>query len=161
MPAGTKVFNRPVAPIKSVRGKTRLLLFANNPCDVLYDPFHNTSITMNGFDLVYSINYPSFKKLRIPVVDYHFNTFFGLSPESIQVEQDGFTYGDLIVMKATQVRYSFDYYEIHPPITVKDSKTFYTTLFGYTASFDPNTSVYLTTDQEISGSGSPLIAHYR
>jgi hypothetical protein len=159
-PFGTKVFNRPIAPFKQIP-ESRLLLLARNPCDVLYDPTTNPNIHKDNHGVTYSTDYPRFKKLEIPVVDYLFNTFFGLGKESIQVSQSAFTYGDIITMNATQNKYSFDYYEIRPPITVVQSETSYVTYYSHTASFDPKTIVCLTTDEEITGSGSPIIAHYR
>ena len=157
---GQKCFNRPIAPIKR-RGESRLLLWARNPCDVLYDPTINPGIHMINHGVSYSTDYPRFKRIKIPVVDYHFNTFFGLGQESIQVSQSAFTYGDIIVMDATQKKYSFDYYEIHSPVTIVRSDEYYITYLNYTASFDPKTEVCLTTNEELSGSSSPIIAHYR
>jgi hypothetical protein len=169
---GQQVFQKPTIPLNPVPN-TKLLLTMDYPCDPLYNSALNPDFTSSIFDpRQYRNEYPELKNFNVPIAEYvllegkpimndtqHY--FFGLGKEYIKPGVGGFLYGDKVVMNATQKKYSFDYYEIHSPITVVESKNFFITYYGFTASFDPKTEVCLTTDQDISGSSSPIIAHYR
>jgi hypothetical protein len=70
--------------------------------------------------------------------------------------------GDIIQLSATQQYYSFDYYAIYPPHTIYSAGAFwYTTVKGFTASYDPNTIVKIGSDVNITGSDGGIRAIYR
>lgn len=86
---------------------------------------------------------------------------FGLGSETISPYSHSFEPSDKIKLVASQKYYSFDYYEIHSPITIVGSDFFYITNRGFTASFDPRTEVLMNVDADVTGSNSLIIAHYR
>jgi len=86
---------------------------------------------------------------------------FGLGSETISPYSHSFETNDQITLLASQKYYSFDYYEIHSPITIVGSDFFYITNRGFTASFDPRTTVLMNVDTDVTGSNSLIIAHYR
>jgi len=70
--------------------------------------------------------------------------------------------GDIVQLSASQVYYSFDYYAIYPPHTIYSAGAFwYTTIKGFTASYDPNTIVRVGRDMNITGSDGSIRAIYR
>jgi hypothetical protein len=88
------------------------------------------------------------------------NVPFNLGQEYITPSNYQFTFGEKVWLSATQKYYSFDYYEIHAPITVTNSSNCFITCYGFTASFDPRTEVKLNTSQDIVGKDSLIIARY-
>ena len=167
---GEKVFQKPMTPIQPVEG-TKLLLLADYSCAHLYNSAPNTHISSSNHGTVYNMAHPNLKKFNVPIGEYFLegvpkmndqnHYLFGLGKEKVYPLEGGFEYGENIVMNATEKKYSFDYFEIHSPITVVTSDLFYTTIYGFTASFDPRTEVKLTIDTDVSGSSSPIIARYR
>jgi hypothetical protein len=101
------------------------------------------------------------KKLNVPIAQYSTDYEFGLGREVITPTNINFEYGQNIILNASQNKYSFDYYEIHAPITIVASDLYYITYRGFTASFDPRTEVKLNINTDVTGSNSPIIAHYR
>jgi hypothetical protein len=70
--------------------------------------------------------------------------------------------GDIVQLSASQVYYSFDYYAIYPPHTIYSAGAFwYTTVKGFTASYDPNTIVKIGATVNITGSDAGIRAIYR
>jgi hypothetical protein len=70
--------------------------------------------------------------------------------------------GDIVQLSASQVYYSFDYYAIYPPHTIYSAGAFwYTTVGGFTASYDPNTIVKIGATVNITGSNAGIRAIYR
>ena len=70
--------------------------------------------------------------------------------------------GDIVQLSASQVYYSFDYYAIYPPHTIYSAGAFwYTTVKGFTASYDPNTIVKIGATVNITGSDGGIRAIYR
>jgi hypothetical protein len=167
---GEKVFQKPTTPIQPVEG-TKLLLLADYSCAHLYNSAPNTHISSSNHGTAYNMAHPNLKKFNVPIGEYFLegvpkmndqnHYLFGLGKEKVYPLEGGFEYGENIVMNATEKKYSFDYFEIHSPITVVTSDLFYTTIYGFTASFDPRTEVKLTIDTDVSGSDSPIIARYR
>ena len=167
---GEKVFQKPMTPIQPVEG-TKLLLLADYSCAHLYNSAPNTHISSSNHGTAYNMAHPNLKKFNVPIGEYFLegvpkmndqnHYLFGLGKEKVYPLEGGFEYGENIVMNATEKKYSFDYFEIHSPITVVTSDLFYTTIYGFTASFDPRTEVKLTIDTDVSGSSSPIIARYR
>jgi hypothetical protein len=86
---------------------------------------------------------------------------FGLGSETISPYSHSFEPNDQIKLVASQKYYSFNYYEIHSPITIARSDLSYITYNGFTASFDPRTDVYMNVNADVTGSNSLIIAHYR
>jgi len=86
---------------------------------------------------------------------------FGLGEEHITPSNYNFSTGEKIWLNVSQQYYSFDYYEIHSPITIANSSYWYITYLGFTASFDPRTEVQLNTSSDIVGQDSLIIARYR
>ena len=87
----------------------------------------------------------------------HVKNFEIISPKDFN-----FTPGDIIKLSASQNRYSFDYYEIWAPNIIINSEChFFQTIWGFYASFDPNTEVQLNDINDISGSNATIIARYR
>jgi hypothetical protein len=73
-----------------------------------------------------------------------------------------FNVGDVIQLHASQMLYSFDYYAIYPPHTIYSAGAFwYTTVKGFTASYDPNTYVKIGEAVSITGSNAKIRAIYR
>lgn len=167
---GEKVFQRPYTPIKPVEG-TKLLLLADYSCNWRYNSAPNTYVSSSNRGTTYNVAHPNLKKLNVPIGEYFLegnpnmndqnHYLFGLGKEKVYPYEAGFSYGENIVLDATQNKYSFDYYEIHAPITVVSSKLFYNTAYGFTASLDPRTEVKMNIDGDVSGSDSPIIARYR
>lgn len=77
--------------------------------------------------------------------------------------RNGIVYaGAIVPLTASQVYYSFDYYAIYPPHTIYSAGAFwYTTIKGFTASYDPNTIVRIGANVNITGSESGIRAIYR
>ena len=70
--------------------------------------------------------------------------------------------GDIVQLSASQVYYSFDYYAIYPPHTIYSAGAFwYTTVKGFTASYDPYTYVRIGEFVDITGSNAKIKAIYR
>jgi hypothetical protein len=70
--------------------------------------------------------------------------------------------GAIVPLSASQVLYSFDYYAIYPPHTIYSAGAFwYTTVGGFTASYDPNTVVRIGAAMNITGSNASIRAIYR
>lgn len=70
--------------------------------------------------------------------------------------------GDIVQLHATQQLYSFDYYAIYPPHTIYNAGAlWFTTVRGFTASYDPNTVVKIGATVNITGSDSGIRAIYR
>ena len=167
---GDKVFQKPTTPIQPVEG-TKLLLLADYSCNQLYNSAPNTHFSSSNHGTTYNSAHPNLKKLNIPIGEYFLEGvpymndqnyyLFGLGKEKVYPLEGGFEYGENIVLNATEKKYSFDYFEIHSPITVVTSDMFYTTIYGFTASYDPRTEVKMTIDTDVSGSSSPIIARYR
>ena len=167
---GDKVFQKPTTPIQPVEG-TKLLLLADYSCNQLYNSAPNIHFSSSNHGTTYNSAHPNLKKLNIPIGEYFLEGvpymndqnyyLFGLGKEKVYPLEGGFEYGENIVLNATEKKYSFDYFEIHSPITVVTSDMFYTTIYGFTASYDPRTEVKMTIDTDVSGSSSPIIARYR
>lgn len=85
---------------------------------------------------------------------------FGLGPEFVSPYSHSFEFGDKLWLEVSQTRYSFDYYEIHYPITIENSNFWFITNRGFTASFDPRTQVNLNYNGDIVGKKSIIIARY-
>lgn len=64
-------------------------------------------------------------------------------------------------LSCTQEKTSFDYYAIYPPLTIFRSSYSYITYKGFTASYDPNTSIYLNRAGGLDCSEGLLKAIYR
>lgn len=64
-------------------------------------------------------------------------------------------------LSCTQNKTSFDYYEIHDPITIKASTNSYRTYLGFIASYDPNTEIYINLPNGIDCDSGLLKAIYR
>jgi hypothetical protein len=167
---GDKVFQKPMTPIQPVEG-TKLLLLADYSCVHLYNSAPDTHISSSNHGTAYNTAHPNLKKFNVPIGEYFLEGvpkmndqnyyLFGLGKEKVYPLEGGFEYGENIVMNATEKKYSFDYFEIHSPITVVSSDMFYITAYGFTASYDPRTEVKMTIDTDVSGSNSPIIARYR
>lgn len=70
--------------------------------------------------------------------------------------------GAIVPLTASQQYYSFDYYAIYPPHTIYSAGAYwYTTVGGFTASYDPNTIVKIGATVNITGSDSGIRAIYR
>jgi len=70
--------------------------------------------------------------------------------------------GDIVQLSASQVYYSFDYYAIYPPHKIYNAGAFwYITRAGFTASYDPYTSVVIGSTMNITGSDGSIRAIYR
>jgi hypothetical protein len=70
--------------------------------------------------------------------------------------------GTILQLSASQQYYSFDYYAIYPPHTIYSAGAFwYTTVGGFTASYDPNTIVRIGATLNITGSDAGIRAIYR
>lgn len=70
--------------------------------------------------------------------------------------------GAIVPLTASQQYYSFDYYAIYPPHTIYSAGAYwYTTVGGFTASYDPNTIVRIGATVNITGSDSGIRAIYR
>jgi hypothetical protein len=70
--------------------------------------------------------------------------------------------GDIVQLSASQVYYSFDYYAIYPPHKIYNAGAFwYITRAGFTASYDPNTSIVIGSNMNITGSDGSIRAIYR
>jgi hypothetical protein len=100
-------------------------------------------------------------KLNVPIAQYSTDYRFGLGRETITPNDINFEYGQTVVLNASQNKYSFDYYEIHSPITVVSSDLYYIAYRGFTASFDPRTEVKMNINTDVTGSNSLIIARYR
>lgn len=81
--------------------------------------------------------------------------------EIVEPKGASFAPGDIIKLSPTQTRYSFDYYEIWEPNVIVNSTYAYKTVWGFIASFDPNTEVQLNYNGDITGSNAKIIARYR
>jgi hypothetical protein len=82
--------------------------------------------------------------------------------EQIYPSNQAISNGDIIQLSASQVYYSFDYYAIYPPHTIYSAGAFwYTTVKGFTASYDPNTIVKIGATVNITGSNAGIRAIYR
>jgi hypothetical protein len=76
-----------------------------------------------------------------------------------------FNTGDTITLNATQNLYSFDYYEVWPPNQVLDEQHTFVTWWGFSASYDPRTTVILNSTSSIVGTSfgtrQGIVARYR
>ena len=86
----------------------------------------------------------------------------GQKTERIITDKTSIVEGDIVQLSATQVYYSFDYYAIYPPHRIYNAGAFwYITRAGFTASYDPNTSVIIGSNTNITGSDGGIRAIYR
>lgn len=69
--------------------------------------------------------------------------------------------GTYYQLNCTQEKYSFDYYAIYAPLTILNSSYHYITYFGFTASFDPRTQIYINMSGSIYSNSGLLKAIYR
>lgn len=83
------------------------------------------------------------------------------SSETVAPRNYNYSYGEIVKLSASQNLFSFDYYEIHEPIEVVQSSYCYKTIYGFVASYDPNTTVKMNYDSYVTGSYSKIIARYR
>lgn len=70
-------------------------------------------------------------------------------------------FGTYYKLSCTQEKTSFDYYEIHDPISIKASSYSYRTYKGFIASYDPNTQIYLNMSGSVNCDSGLLKAIYR
>lgn len=86
----------------------------------------------------------------------------GVDAESISPCGTQIYEGAIVQLQASQVYYSLDYYAIYPPHTIYSAGAFwYTTVKGFTASYDPNTVVRIGATVNVTGSKSGIQAIYR
>jgi len=113
-----------------------------------------------------------YPKISINPLNYNSNSFplwrgstFDLNnqaTEQIYPTNLSIVAGDIVQLSASQVYYSFDYYAIYPPHTIYSAGAFwYTTVGGFTASYDPNTIVKIGATVNITGSNAGIRAIYR
>ena len=157
---GNRVFYKPIPPIIPV-DDTKLLLLCDYTCDPAYNSAPNIELSKTNHGMIYTTDYPQVNKLNVYAVDYLSNSFFGLGNETVTPIDAGFSYGDRVSLIASQKKYSLDYYEIHSPITIAKSDLSYITCYGFTASFDPRTDVFMNINADVSGSNSLIVARYR
>jgi len=91
------------------------------------------------------------------------NNSFPLGPESVSAELiNSPSVGEYYQLNCTQNKYSFDYYAVYPPLTIfNTSGQSYITYYGFTASFDPKTSIFTNMTGSIYSSSGLLKAVYR
>ncbi len=102
-----------------------------------------------------STRFPLWEKSTFLLRDGKYSEIIGPSGSSIYA-------GAIVPLTASQQYYSFDYYAIYPPHTIHSAGAFwYTTVGGFTASYDPNTIVRIGANISITGSDSGIRAIYR
>lgn len=102
-----------------------------------------------------STRFPLWEKSTFLLRDGKYSEIIGPSGSSIYA-------GAIVPLTASQEYYSFDYYAIYPPHTIYSAGAFwYTTVGGFTASYDPNTIVRIGANVSITGSDGGIRAIYR
>ncbi len=107
---------------------------------------------------------PTFiRKVEVDVFLDSTRTSFPMGAETVSVTRiDDINLGTYYQLNCTQEKYSFDYYAIYSPLTILNSGgQHYVTLYGFTASFDPRTQIYINMSGSVYSGSGLLKAVYR
>ncbi len=111
---------------------------------------------------VFSINPLNYTSTEFPLWKGSTFVLNDQKTEQIYPNNQVISNGDIVQLSASQVYYSFDYYAIYPPHKIYNAGAFwYITRAGFTASYDPNTSVVIGSSMNITGSDGSIRAIYR